>query len=250
MNPSHNNGEDKPPLNLSTDFSQDRDSLDNTTQALRKTTPSPSAHSGSHCGPTTINACTNDENPPYHDKTSVQEQGYPPDRTLTDTSRDVTADRCTTSDQLSGNVKNNRLANPQAPDHASVIFRHQAPSNGSVGERTTQELALEGDGNTYPEGGLAAWLVVFGSFSGMVASFGILNSVGTFQAYLSTHQLANHSPSSIGWIFSIFAFLTFFCGVQIGPFFDAKGPRWLVVAGTICLFVGLMGTAESTSMYT
>lgn len=103
------------------------------------------------------------------------------------------------------------------------------------------------DGHDYPEGGLRAWLVVLGSFSGMTASFGILNSAGTFQAYLSTNQLARESPSAIGWIFSLYAFLTFFCGVQIGPVFDAYGPRWLVFAGTVCLFGGMMGVAESTS---
>ena len=108
----------------------------------------------------------------------------------------------------------------------------------------------EDEPSPYPEGGLRAWLVVFGSFSGMTASFGVLNMSGTFQAYLSTHQLANESPSSIGWIFSLYAFLTFFCGVQIGPVFDAKGPRWLVAAGSVFLFAGMMGAAESTSMYT
>lgn len=107
----------------------------------------------------------------------------------------------------------------------------------------------QADGTNYPEGGLRAWLVVLGSFSGMTASFGILNSAGTFQAYLSTNQLARESPSAIGWIFSLYAFLTFFCGVQIGPVFDAYGPRWLVFAGTVCLFGGMMGVAESTSKF-
>ena len=105
----------------------------------------------------------------------------------------------------------------------------------------------EADGDKYPEGGLRAWLVVLGAFSGMTASFGNLNSTGTFQAYVSTHQLAHESPGAIGWIFSLYAFLTFFCGVQIGPVFDAYGPRWLVFAGTVCLFGGMMGVAESTS---
>ena len=101
---------------------------------------------------------------------------------------------------------------------------------------------------TYPEGGLRAYSVVFGSFCGMMAAFGFMNTVGTFQAYLSTHQLAHYSPSSIGWIFSLYVFLAFFCGIQIGPVFDAKGPRWLVVAGTVCLIVGVIGVAESTGM--
>lgn len=105
----------------------------------------------------------------------------------------------------------------------------------------------QADGHAFPEGGLRAWLVVLGSFSGMTASFGILNSAGTFLAYLSTHQLVHESPSAVGWIFSLYAFLTFFCGVQIGPVFDAYGPRWLVFAGTVCLVGGMMGVAQSTS---
>lgn len=124
------------------------------------------------------------------------------------------------------------------------------PSNRSSSKSKGKEKVPEQDdeaSSPYPEGGLKAWSVVFGSFSGMTASFGVLNSVGTFQAYLSTHQLAHESPSSIGWIFSLLAFLTFFCGVQIGPVFDAKGPRWLVAAGSVLLFAGMMGVAESTS---
>lgn len=116
------------------------------------------------------------------------------------------------------------------------------PMNGEKTEQQDQD-----DGHTFPEGGLRAWLVVLGSLSGMTASFGILNSAGTFQAYLSTHQLAHASPSAVGWIFSLYAFLTFFCGVQIGPVFDAYGPRWLVFAGTVFLVGGMMGVAESTS---
>ncbi len=120
------------------------------------------------------------------------------------------------------------------------------PTNGPIPSEKTgpQDQA---DGNAFPEGGLRAWLVVLGSFSGMTASFGILNSAGAFQAYLSTHQLVHESPSAVGWIFSLYAFLTFFCGVQIGPVFDTYGPRWLVFAGTVCLVGGMMGVAESTS---
>lgn len=62
-----------------------------------------------------------------------------------------------------------------------------------------------------------------------------MNSIATYSAYLSQHQLSHLSESSIGWIFGIFAFLSFFLGVQIGPLFDAYGPRWLVLAGSICI---------------
>ncbi|KAL8698591.1 MAG: hypothetical protein Q9224_001781 [Gallowayella concinna] len=102
---------------------------------------------------------------------------------------------------------------------------------------------------TYPEGGLRAWLVVFGSFCGMLASFGLMNIVGTFQAYLSTHQLADASPGAVGWIFSIYVFLAFGCGLQIGPVFDRKGPRWLVFAGMVCIVVGVIGVGNSTQFW-
>ncbi|KXL48313.1 MAG: hypothetical protein FE78DRAFT_105237 [Acidomyces sp. 'richmondensis'] len=97
---------------------------------------------------------------------------------------------------------------------------------------------------TYPEGGLKAWLVVFGSFSGMVAGFGYMNSIGIYHAYLATHQLSNYSESSIGWVFSVYVFLSFFCGLQIGPIFDAYGPRFLILGGTVTLLLSvfLMGS--------
>ncbi|KAI4167520.1 MAG: hypothetical protein LQ343_007152 [Gyalolechia ehrenbergii] len=53
---------------------------------------------------------------------------------------------------------------------------------------------------TYPDGGWPAWLIVLGSFSGMLASFGLMNTIGTFQAYLITHQLADESPSAVGGV--------------------------------------------------
>ena len=127
-------------------------------------------------------------------------------------------------------------------------------SNRSPPKPTKEPISIEqnespdqAEVHDFPEGGLRAWLVVLGSFSGMTASFGVLNSAGTFQVYLSMNQLAHESPSAVGWIFSLYAFLTFFCGVQIGPIFDAYGPRWLVFAGTVCLVGGMFGAAECTS---
>ena len=95
------------------------------------------------------------------------------------------------------------------------------------------------DESTYPEGGLRAWLVVFGSFCGMFAGFGYMNTIGIYQAYLSTHQLSEYSESSIGWIFSVYVFLAFGCGIQIGPIFDAHGPRLLILAGSVLIVLSV-----------
>ena len=116
---------------------------------------------------------------------------------------------------------------------SSVPTLHEVPSNLANASR----VSTDAYGNTYPEGGKEAWLCVLGSFCGLMAALGMMNTLGTYQAYLSTHQLAGQSESTIGWIFGIYAFLSFFCGIQIGPIFDAKGPRWLVLAGSVLMLV-------------
>ncbi len=107
-------------------------------------------------------------------------------------------------------------------------------------------VSTDAYGNTYPEGGLHAYLCVFGSFCGLMAALGMMNSIGTYQSYVSQHQLKYSSESDIGWIFGIYAFLSFFAGLQIGPVFDALGPRWLVFAGSVILLVSnlLLGICE------
>ncbi|KAJ5693176.1 hypothetical protein N7462_002599 [Penicillium macrosclerotiorum] len=109
-----------------------------------------------------------------------------------------------------------------------------APSHRSVHRDPVSRVTTDDEGNIYPEGGLEAWLVVLGSFLGLFGSLGLVNTIGTFQAYIESHQLKDYSSGSIGWIFGMYAFLTFFCGVQIGPIFDARGPRLLVFAGSVC----------------
>jgi MFS family permease len=92
---------------------------------------------------------------------------------------------------------------------------------------------------TYPEGGLTAWSVVLGAWCGWVASLGVYNSTGIFEAYISKEILPQESPSTVGWIFGIYSFMTFFGGMLVGPTFDARGPRGLLAAGSICTLVGV-----------
>ncbi|KAJ0268267.1 hypothetical protein COL940_013547 [Colletotrichum noveboracense] len=74
----------------------------------------------------------------------------------------------------------------------------------------------------------------------MLSVFGLINSAAVFESYFSEHQLADHSPSEIGWIFSLYLFIVFFVGIQVGPLFDAYGPRGLVVAGGLCISASLL----------
>lgn len=116
-----------------------------------------------------------------------------------------------------------------------------SPSTGPLSSDATPltsplEIPTE-DAFDYPEGGLRAWLVVFGSWCGLFASLGIANTLATFQAYMSDSQLSNYTPGAIGWIFSLYTFVLFACGIYIGPLFDVYGPRWLILPGSACVIL-------------
>lgn len=102
------------------------------------------------------------------------------------------------------------------------------------------------DDDDFPEGGLAAWLVVIGSFCSMLCLYGLINSVGAFESYFSTHQLAGYSPSTVGWVFSVYLFIVFFFGIQVGPIFDRYGPRLLVAVGSLLVIASqlILGLCE------
>lgn len=120
------------------------------------------------------------------------------------------------------------------------------PGSDVAVEAQTSEDEDEDDDDSYPEGGLQAWLVVLGSWLALFSALGLMNTLATFQAYVAIHQLDDHSEGQIGWIFSLYTFLTFFCGIYIGPTFDRYGPRWVILAGTVCLVVSLVGLSFCT----
>ncbi|KAF7551151.1 hypothetical protein G7046_g7794 [Stylonectria norvegica] len=102
---------------------------------------------------------------------------------------------------------------------------------------------------TYPEGGREAWMVVAGSFFCLFASLGLMNTIAIFQAYVLSHQLKDYSEGTVGWVFSIYTFLAFFCGVYIGPVFDKYGPKWLVIAGAVFTVGGMVAMSFSTVLW-
>lgn len=126
---------------------------------------------------------------------------------------------------------------------------HVVPSSTAVHEaggdlqrRTTAGIDTE----TYPEGGLRAWLVVFGAWCSLMSSSGIMNTQAIFQVHLSANQLSHYDEGTIGWVFSLYTFVVFFLGLYIGPIFDKYGPRLLMLAGTVSLAAGLVLFSIST----
>lgn len=106
-------------------------------------------------------------------------------------------------------------------------------------QRTTRASAVSGE-DSFPDGGARAWSVVVGSWFALFASMGLMNTIALFQAYVLSHQLRDYDEGTVGWIFSVYTFLAFFCGIYIGPVFDKYGPRWLVIAGSVITVGGVV----------
>lgn len=138
---------------------------------------------------------------------------------------------------------------PENSPHFDAALPEEQSSSPVPQKIPFKEQPDSDDPFTYPEGGLRAWLVAFGAFCAMFAGFGILNTIGIFDAYLRNNQLQKESESTVSWIWSIYTFLCFFCGLQIGPVFDAKGPRLLIFGGSVLLILSLMLFGLCTGMF-
>lgn len=114
------------------------------------------------------------------------------------------------------------------------------PRNGA-----DEEFAVEVDAEaTFPEGGLRAWLVVTAAWLMLLPSFGFMVAIGTLQDYWSQHQLAHYTARDIGWIPSVFVYLSLGLGIWVGPLFDRYGPRWIALSGSTGYLIMIFLLAE------
>lgn len=136
------------------------------------------------------------------------------------------------------------VANLSAPE-APLFIVPSIPDVQDLHRHSTSTT----DNETYPEGGLRAWLVILGCWFALIASLGLMNTLATFQSYLISHQLAEYEEGTVGWIFSLYTFVVFFLGLYIGPMFDKYGPRWIVMGGTVGIVAGMMLMSISTGEF-
>lgn len=101
----------------------------------------------------------------------------------------------------------------------------------------------------FPDGGLEAWLVVFGGWCALFCTFGLVNCVGVFQQYYINGPLSGYDPSAVSWIMSTQVFIMVFSGAFMGRLFDCYGPRWLLIIGTVTYVFGLMMVSLSSEYY-
>lgn len=108
---------------------------------------------------------------------------------------------------------------------------------------------IEDDGIVYPEGGLKAWIVIFGCFCGFIPVFGMLNTIGVIETYVGKNQLSDVSSSTVGWVFSIYSFVNFASCIFSGTYFDRNGAKLPLVVGSLFHVGGLFGMANSTRLW-
>lgn len=130
--------------------------------------------------------------------------------------------------------KNNEHGNAELSIDSSL---EKVVSITETDELSSDDLLDLDDDREFPDGGLQAWSVVFGSFMGLIPVFGLFNSLGAVESYISKHQLASVSSSTISWVFSIYLAISFLSCIFAGGYFDRNGSAALMWTGTI-MFVG------------
>ncbi|KAF4868516.1 Aspyridones efflux protein apdF [Colletotrichum siamense] len=98
-----------------------------------------------------------------------------------------------------------------------------------------------------PDGGVKAWLAIFGTHLVIMNTWGIVNSYGVFQPYYTT--TLSRPPSDIAWIGSFEVFLLFFIGAFTGRLTDAGYFRPLFIAGFILVVLGMVTTSFCTQYW-
>ncbi|KAI0179042.1 MFS general substrate transporter [Hypoxylon sp. FL1284] len=94
-----------------------------------------------------------------------------------------------------------------------------------------------------PDGGLQAWIQVFGAFVIMMATWGLVNTFGVYQTYYETDLLKDNTSSDISWVGSLQGALLLMGGLVSGPLFDAGHFRALTGAGLFLVVFGLFMTS-------
>lgn len=130
-----------------------------------------------------------------------------------------------------------------------------------------------------PDGGLHAWLKVFGGFLVYInvwyvppapvaqphrtlhstkcqyirpsnhGNRGFTLCFGVFQSYYKDHLLTSSSPSAISWIGTVQGWLLVLVGVLSGPLFDLGYFRPMLYIGNFMVVLGIMMTSLSTKYW-
>ncbi|KAI0299682.1 MFS general substrate transporter [Multifurca ochricompacta] len=107
----------------------------------------------------------------------------------------------------------------------------------------------ESSEENYPDGGLQAWTVIFGSACVNFSTVGYMTAWGAFQEYYENGPLKGTSPSAIAWIGSTQYSLVFFPALLVGRLFDLGHFRYPLMAASVLLVLCTVLIAECTEYW-
>jgi len=91
------------------------------------------------------------------------------------------------------------------------------------------------------------WAVVTGAFVVMLLGFGVAYTFASFLPPLQ-HTFAA-TRGDISFIFALSGFLYFCLGAVSGPLADRIGPRWVAVAGMLCIGSGVLLASRAQALW-
>lgn len=101
----------------------------------------------------------------------------------------------------------------------------------------------------YPADKKKCWLVVLGSFMGLVPTWGIANSIGVIQTHILKNELQGTSTTTVSWIFSIFLCISMVSEIFSGTYFDRNGSRGPIFVGSALFCGSLIAVANCRTTY-
>ena len=109
--------------------------------------------------------------------------------------------------------------------HSMGAPEETRPHPSAISNEKTEDGPEPKPEDTFPEGGLHAWLVAAGTACVLFATLGYSNCFGIFQSYYTLHQLEGETPDNISWIGSTQMVVMFITGCISGPLFDRYGSK-------------------------
>jgi MFS family permease len=93
----------------------------------------------------------------------------------------------------------------------------------------------------------SGWVVVVGAFFVSLFGFGVAYTFSSF--FPALQQTFAATRGDISFVFALSGFLYFSLGAVSGPLADRLGPRWVTVAGMLCVGVGMLLTSQAQALW-
>ncbi|KAI4617495.1 uncharacterized protein J4E87_003015 [Alternaria ethzedia] len=152
-------------------------------------------------------------------------------------------------------VSQEDMSRPSSSIHNDIHQQEETASNHEVaGDKEAQidarsTFTAESAIPPPPDGGLHAWLKVFGGFMIYINIWGFTLTYGAFQTYYRTTLLTSSTPSAISWIGTVQAWLLIVIGTLSGPLFDLGYFRSMLLVGNFLVVLGIMMLSLSTQYW-